>query len=382
MISLRVFLLVLFVMSFGVAGCGEDSVPLRIEVGSFYVYSQSDLDQLVGTQQILGSLRIEKYPSMPVDDPVVDLSPLKDLIMVSGSLRIDNIDSLESLASLANLRSVGKDFFVGHNDNIRTLAPLQNLASVGNLYVQDNDRLKNLNGLQAIDFAPVKYLQIANNDSLMDLSGLENMTQLNGKSGLGIEISGNARLSSLNGLNNLSSTSALKLDQNPALADISPLRTLRNVQQLAINDCANITDFTAFADLDTCTELSLVDLPAPDLSAFASVVISKITLGRLPLDSLVGFGERESLDRLAIFEMPTLDDLEGLSALQRVEYLIIQENPLLESLNGLSSIESVRYVRFSHNEALCTSLVEEWLEEVVVDDEAVIYQNGDCKTKE
>lgn len=361
-----------------VCGCSDEYVPIHTESGTFYIFSQADLDDLDGVQFVKGSLFIELPWGDDFEDPVVDLGPLSELESVTGSLRIDDIDTIDTLEPLSKLRVVGGELFLGHLGNIQTLGPLGNLSQVGNLYVQDNDRLKDLEGLQSIDFGPSGYFQIALNDSLQSLHGLESLISLMGKPGRGIEIAGNEQLVSLNGLNSLFSANELRILGNPSLSDLSALSALRIVGCLEVQQCPQISDISVFADLDTCRALYLNEVDVSDVGVTDAVVLESVALRQLPLVDLECLGGVIDLHKLSLMDMPQLAQLTGLSSLRRVEYLLIDVNPSLEDLSGLSSLESVHYVRIAGNEALCTSVVEQFVESIVVDDEAEVYRNGDC----
>ena len=62
---------------------------LTIIPGDLHVTTQSELSLLTGVKQVLGSLRIG--PDANSDDPIRDLSPLRDLTYVADELRMEDV---------------------------------------------------------------------------------------------------------------------------------------------------------------------------------------------------------------------------------------------------------------------------------------------------
>lgn len=92
----------------------------------------------------------------------------KDIILQSASI------NLESFEGLAQLEYVGKGFKLNLNRNLRSLG-LKNLKYVGgDFWLQDSDRLKNLDELSTLTTV-LGELYIFHNDHLEDITGLSNI---------------------------------------------------------------------------------------------------------------------------------------------------------------------------------------------------------------
>lgn len=160
---------------------------------------------------------------------LVDLIGLENLTSITRGVRIYNNISLTSLIGLENLEEVGQRFRIFDNDNLISLASLTSLTSIGwDITITNNDALLNLSGLGGIN-STGRYIDISNNAVLTDLSGLENLNIIGGTLflwdnpslvditalssvtslggiGSGIWIRGSNNLASLNGLDNIAST--------------------------------------------------------------------------------------------------------------------------------------------------------------------------------
>ena len=236
-------------------GCGSTSpISRRVETGLFVVTTQAALDSLDGVVTIDGTLDLER-PASGRPSSIKDLHALRNLVNIAESFGIDDVDSLESLEPLRSLRRVGHDFFIGHNDGLRTLSPLAGLQMVGvALFIQDNDRLKSLDGLQWISTLTATDLQIVRNDSLLTLSGLDNFTAQDiGPRGAPplLDISENASLRSLAGLDSLLRAGTLTIAENPALTNITALCRLREIADLFIFNNTSLCRSDIEASLDS-----------------------------------------------------------------------------------------------------------------------------------
>ncbi len=106
---------------------------------------------------------------------ITDLTPLKQVRHIGGSLNILNNPELHSLDGLENLQSIGGYLNIFHNEPLEDVDGLKSLISVGgNLWIINNSSLTSLEGLrnlQSIDGS----IDVWRNASLASVEGLENI---------------------------------------------------------------------------------------------------------------------------------------------------------------------------------------------------------------
>ncbi len=337
---------------------------------------------MAGVEEIDGSVLIEA-DRFVASDPVRDLGPLRHLVAVTGSLRIEDADSIRSLDGLSSLVSVGDNFYIGRNDNLLSLAPLRNVRHCGlAFFVQDNDRLKSLDGLQGLgDVEGNAVLQIALNDSLETLLGLGNLrthVRVPHSTDCWIAIVANPRLRSLEGLERLQRVVGLRIGDNNALEDIDALRGLRVAHELVIGALPALRDLSALAGMESCSTLRLGSLPVSSLAPLQDVSIGSIDLRDLPIEDFSAFARLVALQELWIERLPLVNSFRGLERLERLERLSILDSPSMTSLQGLDGPRAMEFVRIAGNRHLCPSVIDLWLSAIQVANAPMIENNGEC----
>jgi hypothetical protein len=181
-----------------------------------------------GTLPLAGTLRITNNDALLRTPVLSGLSPIQiELInndaLISlegftfseglGMLRIEDNDALPSLTGL-QAPSLSRLSVIG-NDAMTSLASGTTVAS-SNIEVRDNPALTSLSGIKL-----GSVFALLNNDALTALDGLTVSANAAISS---LRLEGNAVLSSLTGLNNLSSASStLSIQDNPALPQCAAL---------------------------------------------------------------------------------------------------------------------------------------------------------------
>lgn len=235
----------------------------------------TDLHGLAGLDSILGDLTF-------YNSGLVSLHGLDSLRVIGGNLNFDGLAALGSFSGLGNLRQIGKNLQTGNTplpknlagfdklervggdlevngQGLESLAGLENLRFVGQAFKLEGTQIQNLKGLDKLDTVGYR-LQLSNMARLKSLAGAEslmhgsigigncdslpNLQGLNGlNSGLEIVIYENARLESLDGLENFTSFnypnwpwSALYLIDNPVLHDLSALDHALDLNSLYIEN--------------------------------------------------------------------------------------------------------------------------------------------------
>ncbi|MEO6286107.1 MAG: T9SS type A sorting domain-containing protein [Dyadobacter sp.] len=134
-----------------------------------------------------------------------------------GNVEFTSQNALNSWSS--SWKSVsGNIYITSLVDNVITnLSPLQNLESVGgSIIISENHNLTTLNGLDKL--TTVGGIELSFNSTLTNINSLNKLTLVNGS----VNVNGNQNLSSLNALNNsLSITGDLTIKNNPKLSQCS-----------------------------------------------------------------------------------------------------------------------------------------------------------------
>jgi hypothetical protein len=137
-----------------------------------------------------------------------------------------NIDSESSLEPYARITVVDRELWLSYLIEARDLEPLKSVSSVGGLLLQRAPLLTTLEGLEGLRrVGPSGGLQVFQNDKLVSLSALKGS---NFGAGL-LLISDNRSLANLDGLQNFTEATELRVTGNDALSDLSGLSNLRRV---------------------------------------------------------------------------------------------------------------------------------------------------------
>lgn len=174
-----------------------------------------------------------------VDNPSLNsLIGLSNLDSIGGSLGIANSPNLTNLAGLEGLHSIPGTLNIGgnygaYNLSLINLSGLDNITSIGTMHIGYNPGLKNLTGLNNLTTI-IENAAFFNNDSLVSLSGLENLTSI----GHVLDFRWNPSLINADGLNNLESIGGnFSVYKNNALEDFSGLESLVSINgSLIIGD--------------------------------------------------------------------------------------------------------------------------------------------------
>lgn len=276
-------------------------------VGNIVLETQADIITFASNYpnctEINGNLTIGTSNT----NSITSLTPLNNLIRISGELRISNNSSLTSLSGLQNITEVGSlwigyhfsnqltslnglqgltivngNVTVGYNNGLTTLVGLDNLQTVGGyLWIVQLPALTSISSLNNL-VSVGNFFQILNTPNLSNLSAFQNLTSVNGTFAIGY-----SSLNSLNTLNNLQSINgSLQLLQNNNLNDISSLQyinpntitslTISNNPLLSICSYTNICTYLSYDstthprtinnNLGSCIDETAVNLACSSLS--------------------------------------------------------------------------------------------------------------------
>jgi internalin A len=198
-----------------------------------------------------------------VDDPKIDLEPLRVLKKLKYLDIEDNQSNLDPLSSLKNLKELN---LVGNRMNLNPISGLVNLEKL-NLNFNNGHE-----GSEIIDFRPlsnlvnltVLYLNHNQITSLNLLSILKNLINIEK-----LDLSSN-KINTLIPLSRLKNLKKLNVDYNQ-LKDLIPLSQLTNLQELNIKEfdfCFLINDLSPISELPNLKKL-ILNNPKLDITSIS-----------------------------------------------------------------------------------------------------------------
>ena len=232
--------------------------------------------------------------------------------------------------------SITGPLYIGATDgsDITDLTPLSTLTSVGDLQVEYNPLLTSLDGLNNITSVN-GLLEIYYNHALANLDGLSGITSLGGN----LVVDNNSLITNLNGLSGITSVGGdIYIRFNSQLTDLGGLSAITSV----------------VGNLEVYYNLALTNLDG--LSGIVSVGGALDIYNSQALQNLDGLSNITSLGGfLYIYNNPNLANLNGLNGITSVggTGLEVFNNSALANLNGLSHITSVDgFLEVSNNSAI------------------------------
>jgi hypothetical protein len=162
------------------------------------------------------------------EDSLVDFTDLSSLTEAGGIGVCGH--SLTSLNGLENIVTTGQ-VWIGYSTNLQTLSGLHNLVACnGSFTISENESLSDLNGVESLNF--IFGLNIMSSN-LTSLKGLNNVTTITR-----IDFKNNPYLYDLSALSNVNSGGHLAIYNNPALISLSGLDNIdpQSLTELAIHD--------------------------------------------------------------------------------------------------------------------------------------------------
>jgi hypothetical protein len=314
----------------------------------------TNLDSLYMIEEING------YFSINGNVWLTDISGLSNLRRIGGNFTISTNSRLHNLDGLENLESaLSVEFFSGE---LRNISGLIGLRSTGRMSISQQPHLTSLDGLQ--NLATITRLDIGNNPKLNDISALSGPRTIEGFLGIGgnplltslaaleqtsflqyasVSIS-YSQFTSLDGLN-LDTLSTVSIRENPKLADVSALSSLRKVSSLNIDGNPMLTTLTDFPHLEYADRLLIVNNQSlNNLGTFPALhtVTTRLQIhANQTLASLQGLNSLTTVGgQVWILHNPGLNDLSGLESLQSAAWLYLYHNINLTSLNGLDAFQT------------------------------------------
>lgn len=252
-------------------------------------------------------------------------------------LRLNSQTAVNSFNT--NCKSVTGNITINGAD-ITDLSPLKNIETIdGRLTIQNNTSLTSLTGLEKL--STTQHLLIYSNTSLTDLSGLEGLQSISGTT----HVRFNGKLANLKGLDNLTNASTLYISNNDLLANLTGLGKLEYVSDL-LSVTSNKT-LLSLSGLTSLTNVSRIIIGEnellPDLSGLEklqTVSYQMYITSNKSLTSFSGLSGLTSLSEVYISDNNLVTDMTGLETVGAVKWLVIGESQGLTSLAGLTNLTS------------------------------------------
>lgn len=233
-----------FALSVAIAGCtsntqGTDETTLSAgEMGSSSSETGEDLGEICDGEEpgepiVINSpddfeqfLGIECIPGkLIIDQSVEELLTLEGLESVKeiGQLEIRYNKTLESVIGLNNVTRIGELLVFG-TVVLPDLSGFQSLTHVDTyVEIRDNQAITSLTGLELVTSSP--RITIRGNDELVDFTGLHEMASIRK-----LEIVGNAKIENMNGFTALLDIEDdLLIEENDALTSLDGFTILQSV---------------------------------------------------------------------------------------------------------------------------------------------------------
>ena len=321
-----------------------DLSPLRIiksVTGSLYIGNNSLLSSIAGLDGISGTLgNIEIYNN----PELTGFIGLEGVTTLTGYLAITNNSLVTSIAGFDGLTSIANEFLISRNAELIDLSGLEKLKSAGDVLINVNPKLESLNGITLLETAG--GIEIDFNEILTDISALGNV---NGVIINDILIQSNPLLTNINALSKITAVSgSVEILENDLLENIEGLENLTSVgEDFNINFNPALTSLDGLEKLETVTGLFSISFNstlagASSLSAFTGAGNLTISFNT-SLTQLPAFPKMTAAPGdITLLINPLIQNLEGLSNLKTVSgLLLINANVSVTDLQGLRNLESV-----------------------------------------
>jgi len=257
-------------------------------------------------------------------DDINDLSPLSNLISISGYLNILDNPLLSNIDGLFNLTHVGNSLRIWDNISLTNIDGLSSLQSIGGrIWIENNDMLTNIDGLENL-MSLDSELRIIDNDLLSNIDGLNNLTIIPGS----CTIENNQALSNIDGLSGVSEMGSAILSIKSGIS-MSGNNSLRDIDGLT-----NLTSVEVDLFIQSHVKLQNID----GLSSVTSVGDRLLIRYNEELKNVDGFINLISVgSSINLFQNDRLNNLDGFSNL-----ISVGGNFIIESNQSLSNCCAIK----------------------------------------
>lgn len=213
------------------------------------------------------------------------------------------------------------------------LKPLKNLTYLTWLSLRVN-RISDLSPLK--DLTKLTYLHLDDNRLIVDLSPLKGLINLR------LLYLDESQISDVSWLKDLTNLKYLKIDDNK-LSDITPLRNLKKLTYLNLNDNVNISDITPLLNMKNLKFLDLHGNMISDISTLA---------------------ELSNLEDLRLQENE-ISDVFSLKDLKKLEYLDLHQNNIT-IVRNLKDLTNLKYLDLRENNVTDFSSIHRLRDKLVI----------------
>jgi Leucine-rich repeat (LRR) protein len=209
-------------------------------------------------------------------------------------------------------------------------------------------RLTSVNGLK--ELTNLQQLDLSNCFSLTNVDGLKKLKNLQR-----LNLSYCTSLTSIDALEELTNLQQLDLTRCTSLTSIDRLEKLKHLQQLSLNDCFSLTNVDRLQDLKNLQQLDLTDCfsltNVDGLQELKNLRQLDLT-GCTSLTNINGLRELENLQQLDLTGCGRLTNIDGLKGLKNLEQLNLNRCTNLTNIDGLKELANLQQLELTS----CTSL--------------------------
>ena len=363
-------------------GCNSETNILNtIYRGNITVTTQTQVNglrtTLAGKTIINGNLLIESTSSH-----ITDLSPLNNIVYITGYLWIQRNEQLDNLNDLNNLQSIGGFFYMRFNDKLPTLGNFPALQSIGEFFfVNNNDKLTTLGDFPALQSIG-EYFGVIGHDILTDLGDFSALQSIGGffrvesndklttlrdfpalqSIGEYFSVHGNDKLTTLDfpTLTSIGSGSG----RVPTFNDERDSVSIVVENNPGLSDCYTLTEFLPDGTYEVdggiyinnnatdgvCTNQSKLErtIHRGNITVTTQTALNALS-GETIIDGNLTIGYTDGLNRRS-----DITDLTPLNNITHItENLIIQQNGSLIDLSGFNNLRTIGgYFSVTHNDSL------------------------------
>ena len=339
----------------------QNTLTNTIYRGDITVTTQREVNALRTTFQTIidGNLTIG-YTDGSSQTLITNLTPLSNIIHITGNVIIQQNRQLVNLTELNSLQTIEGEFDVSNNAKLTTLGNFSVLQSIGErFWVNNNDRLTTLGNFSVLETIEGEF-DVSNNAKLTTLGNFPVLQTIEGA----FDVSNNNQLTTLGDFSVLQSIEGVfdisNNNQLTTLGNFSVLETIEGAFDVSNNnqlttlgdfsELQSIGQYFKVSDNDTLTTLG-------DFSVLQSIEGAFDVSNNNQLTTLGNFSVLETIEgAFDVSNNNQLTTLGNFSVLETIGgYFQITNNDQLDSLSSFSELQSIgQYFKVSDNDTLIT----------------------------
>ena len=258
-------------------------------------------------------------------------------------LEISQNTSLLSVSDFPSLEYVNKELVIEKNNLLINFPLLESLSRIKeHLWINDNDQIEFINGLNNLDSANIIW--IVDNENLKEISGFENLVDA-GR----FDIRENSNLASIPEFNKLRFVgNYIGIEKNPKLNLVSGFSSLDTINGngLAIYDNDVLELITGFEKLKTTSDIEIYDnAMLISVSGFDLLDEMRSELRFENNASLISVPTFNSLKTVGRYEIVNNDAIISIQGLEQLEFvnsnLFITQNEMLLEYPDFSKLDTI-----------------------------------------